>query len=116
MPPFKPLTAENRDETLEFGMADALITKLSNIKQIVVRPTSAILKYRDLEQDLPAIGREQKVDLLMEGKVQRSGDNVRVTVQLVRASDAVPLWAGRFDERFTKLILESGTRMEPSHG
>jgi TolB-like protein/Flp pilus assembly protein TadD len=102
--PFSPLAAENRDEALELGMADALITKLSNIKQIVVRPTSSILKYQDNAQDPLAIGREQKVDLLLEGKVQRSGDNVRVTVQLVRVADGSPLWADKFDEKFTNIF------------
>jgi DNA-binding winged helix-turn-helix (wHTH) protein/TolB-like protein/Tfp pilus assembly protein PilF len=102
--PFRPLVAENRDEALELGMADALITKLSNIKQIVVRPTSSILKYQDNEQDPLAIGREQKVDLLLEGKVQRAGDNIRVTVQLVRVADGLPMWAGKFDEKFTNIF------------
>jgi DNA-binding winged helix-turn-helix (wHTH) protein/TolB-like protein/Flp pilus assembly protein TadD len=102
--PFKPLVAETRDEALELGMADALITKLSNLKQLVVRPTSSILRYDKAEQDLMAIGREQRVDLLLEGRVQRSGDNVRVTVQLVRVSDGLPLWAGKFDEKFTSIF------------
>ncbi|HKA21611.1 MAG TPA: tetratricopeptide repeat protein [Blastocatellia bacterium] len=102
--PFKPLLAENRDEALELGMADATITKLSNIKQLIVRSTGSILKYRDVEQDPLAIGREQNVDLLLEGKVQRSGDNLRVTVQLVRVSDGLPLWADKFDEKFTNIF------------
>jgi DNA-binding winged helix-turn-helix (wHTH) protein/TolB-like protein/Tfp pilus assembly protein PilF len=102
--PFGPLAAENRDEALELGMADALITKLSNIKQIVVRPTSSILKYQDNAQDPLAIGREQKVDLVLEGKIQRSGDNIRVTVQLVRVADGLPVWADKFDEKFTNIF------------
>jgi DNA-binding winged helix-turn-helix (wHTH) protein/TolB-like protein/Flp pilus assembly protein TadD len=102
--PFKPLVPENRDEALELGMADATITKLSNIKQLVVRSTGSILKYRDVEMDPLAIGREQNVDMLLEGKVQRSGDNVRVSVQLVRVRDGLPLWADNFDERFTNIF------------
>ena len=102
--PFRPLVAENRDEALELGMADALITKLSNLKQIVVRPTSSILKYQDNQPDPLAIGREQKVDLLLEGKVQRSEDKIRVTVQLVRVADGLPVWAGKFDEKFTNIF------------
>jgi len=102
--PFRPLLAESRDEALELGMADALITKLSNLKQIVVRPTSSILKYQDNQPDPLAIGREQKVDLLLEGNVQRAGDNIRVTVQLVRVADGLPIWAGKFDEKFTNIF------------
>ena len=102
--PFRPLGTENRDEALELGMADALITKLSNLRQLVVRPTSSILKYQGNEQDFVAIGREQKVDLLLEGKVQRSGDSIRVTVQLIRVADGLPVWAGKFDENFTNIF------------
>ena len=97
--PFKPLLPENRDEALELGMADALITKLTNIREIVVRPTSAILKYDSSEQNPLDAGLEQRVESVLEGRVQRSGDRIRVTVQLVRVSDGKPLWADTFDEK-----------------
>ncbi|MEK6304533.1 MAG: winged helix-turn-helix domain-containing protein [Acidobacteriota bacterium] len=97
--PFKPLVPENRDEALELGMADALITKLSNIREIAVRPTSAILKYSNSEENPLAAGLEQRVESVLEGRVQRSGDRIRVTVQLVRVSDGKPLWADTFDEK-----------------
>jgi len=102
--PFQPLTGGDRDEALQLGMADALITKLSNIKQIVVRPTSSILKYSNTTQDPVVAGREQLVDSLLEGKVQRSGDRIRVTVQLIRVSDGQPMWADTFDETFTNIF------------
>jgi DNA-binding winged helix-turn-helix (wHTH) protein/TolB-like protein/Flp pilus assembly protein TadD len=102
--PFTPLTGGDGDEALQLGMADALITKLSNIKQIVVRPTSSILKYSNTTPDPVAVGREQLVDALLEGKVQRSGERIRVTVQLIRVSDGQPLWADKFDETFTNIF------------
>jgi DNA-binding winged helix-turn-helix (wHTH) protein/TolB-like protein/Flp pilus assembly protein TadD len=102
--PFRPLTGGEGDEALQLGMADALITKLSNIKQIVVRPTSSILKYSNTTQDPVVAGREQMVDSLLEGKVQRSGERIRVTVQLIRVSDGKPLWADTFDETFTNIF------------
>jgi DNA-binding winged helix-turn-helix (wHTH) protein/TolB-like protein/tetratricopeptide (TPR) repeat protein len=102
--PFKPLSAESRDETLELGMTDALITKLSNVKQVIVRPTSSILKYASSDQDLLAAGREQGVDAVIDGKVQKVGDQLRLTVQLIRVSDGTSLWAGTFDDKFTNLF------------
>jgi DNA-binding winged helix-turn-helix (wHTH) protein/TolB-like protein/Tfp pilus assembly protein PilF len=102
--PFKPLSAESRDESLELGIADALITKLSNVKQIIVRPTSAILKYENSDQDLLADGREQEVDAVFEGKVQRLGNQIRLTAQLVRVSDGNTLWAGTFNDQFTNIF------------
>ena len=103
--PFKSLgPTTEEDNYLGLGMADALITKLSNLHHIVVRPTSAVLRYQNAPPDLVAIGREQQVDALLDGKVQRAGERVRVTVQLVRASDGAPLWADTFDEKFTDIF------------
>jgi DNA-binding winged helix-turn-helix (wHTH) protein/TolB-like protein/Flp pilus assembly protein TadD len=102
--PFKPLVASERDESLEMGMADALITKLSNIREIVVRPTSAVLAYANSGDPLVA-GREQNVDLVLDGRVQRSDDRIRVTVQLLRVSDGKPIWADQFDEKSADSIF-----------
>ena len=102
--PFQPLSSEGRDETLELGMADALITKLSNVHQIVVRPTSAILKYTGNTTNAVAAGREQSVDAVIDGKVQKVGDRIRVTVQLLRVADGASLWAESFDDQFTNVF------------
>ncbi|MDT5270991.1 MAG: hypothetical protein QOH49_3177 [Acidobacteriota bacterium] len=102
--PFKALGSEGTDEYIGLGMADALITKLSGIRQINVRPTSSILKYKNAEQDPGAAGRELAVDSVLDGRVQKSGDHIRVTVQLVRAVDGAPLWGGTFDEKNTDIF------------
>lgn len=102
--PFKPLVAESRDEYLQMGMADVLIARLSHLKQIIVRPTSAVHKYADLEQDPVAAGRELKVEAVLEGNLQRLGDHLRVTVRLVRVSDGEQLWADKFDQQFTDIF------------
>jgi DNA-binding winged helix-turn-helix (wHTH) protein/TolB-like protein/Flp pilus assembly protein TadD len=102
--PFRPLSAESHDETFELGMADALITKLSNVKQVIVRPTSSVLKYATSGQDLRAAGREQGVDAIVEGQIQKAGDRIRFTVNLIRVSDGVPIWAGTFDDRITNVF------------
>lgn len=102
--PFKPIGAGEGDEYLGLGMADALITKLSNIKEINIRPTSAVRKYGQQNQDPVAAGRELKVEAVIEGSVQRVGDQIRVTVQLVSVRDGVPMWAEKFDEGFTNIF------------
>ncbi|HEX8149658.1 MAG TPA: protein kinase [Pyrinomonadaceae bacterium] len=100
--PFKTLShEENRDEFLGMGMADAIITKLSNVGGIVVRPTSSVIKYFDGEQSAALAGHELDVSYVLDGRIQRGGERVRVTVQLVRTRDGSPLWAGKFDEKFT---------------
>ena len=64
--PFKPLVVENRNEALEFGMADTLISKLSGGNEVIVRPLSAIRRYNSLEQDSRAAGRELGVESILE--------------------------------------------------
>jgi TolB-like protein/DNA-binding SARP family transcriptional activator len=102
--PFKPLNANEPDEYLGLGLADALITRLSNIRQIAVRPTRAVMNYAGTSQDAAAAGRELKVEAVLDGVIQRSGDRVRLTVQLVSVSTEMPLWADKFDEKFTDIF------------
>src|ERR1044071_4637108 len=85
-------------------MADAVITRLSNLKQAIVRPTSSVLKYASVGSDPIAAGRELGVDTVLDGSVQRSGDTIRVTVRLVRVSDGASMWAEKFDENFTNIF------------
>jgi len=102
--PFKPLVADSRDEPLEMGMCDALITRLSGLNQLVVRPTSSVVMYNKPGQDPLAAGRELGVDALLDGYVQRSGDKIRVTVQLLNITDGKHLWSGQFNENFTDIF------------
>ena len=103
--PFKPLVAAERAESVELGMADTLITRLGNIDQIIVRPTTAVRKYTELEQESIAAGREQRVDAVLDGTIQKLGDRIRVTVRLLRVGDGAQLWADKFDEKSTDIFL-----------
>jgi DNA-binding winged helix-turn-helix (wHTH) protein/TolB-like protein/Flp pilus assembly protein TadD len=98
--PFKPVAVGNRDESLELGMADTLITRLSNIKGLTVRPTSAVRRYSELQQDSITAGRELQVEAVLEGNIQRARDRVRINARLVRVSDGTALWAEQFEEKF----------------
>ena len=102
--PFKSLRGEAADEYMGQGMADALITKLSNSRRIAVRPTSAVLRYSALGKDPLDAGRELGVEAVLDGNVQQVEDRVRVTVQLLRVADGASLWAEKFDTRFTDIF------------
>jgi DNA-binding winged helix-turn-helix (wHTH) protein/TolB-like protein len=102
--PFKPLVADNHDEPLEMGLCDALITRLSGLNQLVARPTSYVVRYNKLGQDPLAAGRELGVDVLLDGYVQRSGDRIRVTAQLLSIADGKHLWSGQFNEDYTGIF------------
>ena len=103
--PFKPLVAENRDEALEIGMADTLISRLGNNREIVVRPLSSVRKFGKLEQDALTAGRALDVESVLDGSVQRWGDKIRVNVRLVKVADGTLLWTGTFNEEFTDIFV-----------
>lgn len=102
--PFKDIGGKVEEEYLGQGLAEVLITKLSNIKTIIVRPTSAVLKYGEASPDPKRIGSELDVEAVIMGRVQRVDDRIRVTVQLVRVSDGATLWAETFDDKYTNLF------------
>jgi DNA-binding winged helix-turn-helix (wHTH) protein/TolB-like protein/Flp pilus assembly protein TadD len=103
--PLKPLVPSSENEYLELGIADAVITRLSNLKQLTVKPTSTVRKYAGQDQNAMAAGRDLGVDAVLEGSIQRLDDRITVTVQLVRVRDGRPLWAERFNERLTNILL-----------
>jgi TolB-like protein len=111
--PFRSLGPQADDEYLQLGLADTLITRLSNIRQIIVRPTSVVMKYSGQQQDPLVAGRELGVEAVLEGHIQKSGDRVRVTVQLVRVNDGSPVWAGKFEEKLTNIFRVQDSICEP---
>ena len=102
--PFALLNAGGADDYLGLGLADALITQLSNTGQIVVRPTSAVRKYTDPNRDSAEVGRELGVEAVVEGSVQQAAGRLRVTVRAVSARGGVPLWADKFSATFTDIF------------
>jgi DNA-binding winged helix-turn-helix (wHTH) protein/tetratricopeptide (TPR) repeat protein len=100
--PFRSLGAGETDLYLGLGLADALITRLSNAREMIVRPTSAVVSYLgNAGQDAIQAGRELRVDLVLDGSIRRSDDRIRISVQLVSVESEAALWADRFDAQFT---------------
>ena len=102
--PFKSLEADAGGQYLGLGMADTLITRLGNVRQFTLRPTSAVPRSSTIEQTAVAIGREQNVDAVLEGSFRRIGERIRVTVQLVSIPEGTVLWTEKFDEQFTDIL------------
>jgi TolB-like protein/Tfp pilus assembly protein PilF len=102
--PFKDLLGDDEDKFLGPGLADALIMRLSSIRELKVRPTAAVLRYSNLKEDPLQIGRELNVDALLDGVYQRETGKIRVSVQLVSVRDGVTLWAAKVDEQLTDIF------------
>ena len=94
---FKDLARDPENAHLGLGLADATITELATVRSLLVRPTSAILRYQDRAVSAEQAGRELGVDAVVDGSFQRSGSRLRVTVQLVAASDGRSLWGTKID-------------------
>jgi DNA-binding winged helix-turn-helix (wHTH) protein/TolB-like protein len=99
--PFKPLVAEARDELLELGMADSVISHLSTVPGLVVRSIGSVRRYAGADQDPLRAALELDVAWIVDGSLQRRGDQLRVTARLLRAADGSAAWSGSFDEKFT---------------
>ncbi|MFT3821994.1 MAG: winged helix-turn-helix domain-containing protein [Rubrivivax sp.] len=98
--PFKPLgSGEGRDELLEIGMADSLAARLSALPGLAVRSAASAQRYGGAAQDPLRAARELAVDWIVDGTLQRRGEQIRATARLLRAADGVAAWSGSFDAR-----------------
>ncbi len=107
--PFRSLDAAGREPFLEIGVADTLITRLSNLGELTVRPTSAVRVYAESNTDALSAGRALKVDAVLEGSLQRSEDRLRVTVRLLRVRDGQSLWAYQCDTACSEIFQTQDT-------
>jgi serine/threonine protein kinase/Tfp pilus assembly protein PilF len=96
--PFRSLRPDEDKEYLGLGLADTVITKLSSLQSLIVRPTSAVLKYSSPTQDPLTAGREQGVDAVLDASLQQHDDRVRVSLRLLRVSDEKTLWTYQCEE------------------
>jgi DNA-binding winged helix-turn-helix (wHTH) protein/tetratricopeptide (TPR) repeat protein len=95
--PFRSLGTKD-DAYLGLGMADVLITRLSNVHGLVVRRASRA------DPDPLAAGRELRAENVLDGTIQRTGDQVRVTVRLWSVRDGRTVWGDELDEKFTGIF------------
>jgi TolB-like protein/Tfp pilus assembly protein PilF len=102
--PFKPLALADQLESLELGMTDALIRRIGGLRNVTVRPLSSVRRYGSLDHDPILAGRELQVDCVLDGSIQRSAEQVRVSVRLINVADGQQLWADRFDQGFTDIF------------
>ena len=99
-----PLTNLSPDKENEFfadGMHEDILTNLANIPELRVVSRTSVMQYRDTKKPIPQIGRELGVAYILEGSVRRSGNQVRITGQLIRAANDEHLWAKSYDRELT---------------
>lgn len=102
--PLKNLSGNPADEYFADGMTDELITNLAKISALRVTSYTSVSKYKTTSQPLPQVAQELQVDGIIEGSVLRSGDQVRITAQLIYAPRDQHLWAEEY-QRYVRDVL-----------
>lgn len=95
--PLRNLSADPNQEYLCDGLTDGLITDLAQIDSLKVISHTSTMQYKDAKKSLPEIAKELNVDGIIEGTVQRSGDRVRITAQLIHGPSDKHIWANTYE-------------------
>jgi serine/threonine protein kinase/Tfp pilus assembly protein PilF len=103
--PFENRNEDKANAYFAEGIQDEILTRLSKIADLKVISRTSTQHYKSAPQNLPEIARQLGVAHILEGSVQKSGDTVRVNVQLIKAANDSHLWADSFDRKLTDILL-----------
>jgi TolB-like protein/Tfp pilus assembly protein PilF len=102
--PFVDMSPGKDQEYFADGMSEELLNLLAQIPQLHVIARTSSFSFKGKEADIATIARTLNVAHVLEGSVRKSGDTVRVTVQLIRASDSTHLWSQTYDRKLTDVF------------
>ena len=102
--PFENLSSEKENAYFADGIQDEILTRLSKIADLKVISRTSTQHYKSAPENLPEIAKQLGVAHILEGSVQKSGDAVRVNVQLIKAANDSHLWADTFDRKLTDIF------------
>src|SRR5216117_3436652 len=102
--PFENLSGDKANAYFADGIHDEILMRLSKIADLKVISRTSTQHYKSAPENLPEIAKQLGVAHILEGSVQKSGDAVRVNVQLIKADDDSHLWADTFDRKLTDIF------------
>jgi serine/threonine-protein kinase len=102
--PFTNMSDDKEDEYFSDGLTEEVINALTKIAGLRVTARTSSFAFRGKEQDIREIGARLAVDNILEGSVRRAGNRIRVTVQLIKVSDACHLWSERYEREITDVF------------
>src|SRR5256885_7661189 len=102
--PFENRSEDKANAYFADGIQDEILTRLSKIADLKVISRTSTQHYKSTPENLPEIARQLGVTYILEGSVQKSGDAVRVNVQLIKAANDSHLWADTFDRKLTDIF------------
>jgi TolB-like protein/lipopolysaccharide biosynthesis regulator YciM len=111
--PLENLSGDSSQEYFADGMTDALISNLSQIKDLKVISRTSVMRFKGSREPLPDIAKALGVDAVIEGSVLKAGDRVRVTAQLIHAATDAHMWAQNYDRDLSDILkLQSDVAQE----
>jgi TolB-like protein/class 3 adenylate cyclase/Tfp pilus assembly protein PilF len=102
--PFENRSEDKANAYFADGIQDEILTRLSKIADLKVISRTSTQHYKSAPENLPEIAKQLSVAHILEGSVQKSGDSVRVNVQLIKAANDSHLWADTFDRKLTDIF------------
>jgi len=103
--PFENLSSDKENAYFAEGIQDEILTRLSKIADLKVISRTSTEHYKSAPENLPEIARQLGVAHVLEGSVQKSGDAVRVNVQLIKATSDSHVWSDTFDRKLNDIFL-----------
>jgi len=102
--PFTNLSADKENEYFSDGLAEEIINALAHVSGLRVTSRSSAFSFRGKDVEMREIGSKLGVEHVLEGSVRKASNRIRVTTQLVKASDGFQVWSGRYDREMTDIF------------
>ncbi len=102
--PLQNLSGDATQQYFADGITDGIITEIARIRSLRVISRTSVMQYKATQKPLPVIAKELGVDSVVEGTILHSGDKVRITAQLIRASDDRHLWAEKYERSLDDIL------------
>ena len=102
--PFVDMSPQKDQEYFCDGMTEDLINRLSKLQQLRVPARTSVYVFKGRTQDIKDIGEQLKVQAVLEGSVQKSGDRLRITAQLINVSDGYHIWSENYDREMQDIF------------
>ena len=106
--PFANLSADPDNEYFTDGLTEELIGALANVEGLQIPARTSVYALKGTNLDIQEIGRRLGVDNILEGSVRKAGDQLRISVQLIKVSDGFNLWSETYDRQFEDVFVIQG--------
>jgi len=103
--PFVNMSGGQENEYFSDGITEEILNALAQVPGLKVAARTSAFQFKGQQVDLREVGQQLNVATILEGSVQRSGDNVRITAQLIDAQTGYHIWSGKFDRRLEDIFV-----------